>query len=137
MTVFADGTIVGPYTIVRRIAAGGMGAVYQARHTALRRDAALKVLLPHLLGDYEMIRRLDREARAIASLRHSHIVEIYDADITNEPYYLAMEYHQRGSLEQQMAELRELRDELVANFREQMVLRHRLMEIGRVRELIL
>ena len=38
---------------------------------------------------------------------------------------------------QQMAELRELRDELVANFREQMVLRHRLMEIGRVRELIL
>jgi serine/threonine-protein kinase len=106
MTVFADGTIVGPYTIVRRIAAGGMGAVYQARHTALRRDAALKVLLPHLLGDYEMIRRLDREARAIASLRHSHIVEIYDADITNEPYYLAMEYHQRGSLEQQMAELR-------------------------------
>lgn len=106
MTVFADGTIVGPYTIVRRIAAGGMGAVYQARHTALRRDAALKVLLPHLLGDYEMIKRLDREARAIASLRHSHIVEIYDADITNEPYYLAMEYHQRGSLEQQMTELR-------------------------------
>ena len=38
---------------------------------------------------------------------------------------------------QQMAELRELSDELVANFREQMVLRHRLMEIGRVRELIL
>lgn len=106
MTVLVDGAVVGAYTIVRRIATGGMGGVYQARHAALRRDAALKVLLPHLLGDAEMIRRLDREARAIASLKHPHIVEIYDADITREPYYLAMEYHVRGSLEMRLSELR-------------------------------
>ncbi len=107
MTTLAVGTRIGPYEITAKIASGGMGEVYHARHRAMQRDAALKVLLPSLAEDAEFIQRLHREAKAVAALRHPHIVEIYDANVETEPYYLAMEYLPGGSLQGQLTQLRQ------------------------------
>lgn len=76
------GTQFGPYAIERLVGSGGMGDVYQARDTRLRRVVAVKVLKQ---GFSE---RFQREARAIASLNHPHICTLYDIGSD----YLVMEY---------------------------------------------
>ncbi len=107
MSTLAPGTRVGPYEVLAKVATGGMGIVYRARHRTMQRDAALKVLLPSLVEDAEFIQRLHREAKAVAALRHPNIVEIYDANIEEEPYYLAMEYLPGGSLQAKLMQLRD------------------------------
>ena len=63
------GTVVGErYRIVSRIGVGGMGAVYRAEHTMMRRDLAIKVLLPELGGKEEFARRFEREAESASRL---------------------------------------------------------------------
>lgn len=90
---------VGPYSIIRRIGAGGMGIVYLARHRHLARNAAIKVILPEYSADRRMVRRLFTEARAIAKLRHPSIVEIFDCDILPDGRaYIVMEYLEGESL---------------------------------------
>jgi Tol biopolymer transport system component/predicted Ser/Thr protein kinase len=75
------GTRLGPYEIVMRIGAGGMGEVYRARDTRLNRDVAIKV------SAAQFSERFDREARVVASLNHSNICSLYDVG----PNYLVME----------------------------------------------
>src|ERR1700689_3151113 len=72
------GTKLGPYEILAQIGAGGMGEVYRARDTRLRRDVALKVLPAEFSRDHERRRRFEQEARAVAALNHPNIVAIYD-----------------------------------------------------------
>jgi eukaryotic-like serine/threonine-protein kinase len=72
-----SGTRFGPFEITDRIGAGGMGEVYKARDTNLRRDVAVKVLPPELSGDRERSARFEREAQTLASLNHPHIAQIY------------------------------------------------------------
>jgi serine/threonine protein kinase len=72
----APGARVGSYEVIDRLGAGGMGEVYRARDTRLGRTVALKVLRPG--ADPELLRRLDREARAASALSHPNIVQIYD-----------------------------------------------------------
>ncbi len=72
------GTALGDYTIVRRLGAGGMGVVYEARHAALGRTVALKLLSHPWLGEGES-RRFQREARLAARLEHEGIARIYEA----------------------------------------------------------
>jgi serine/threonine protein kinase len=76
------GTILsGTYEIVRRIGAGGMGAVYEARHLRLQhRRVAIKVLLRELAGDAEAFARFRREAEIGARLGHPHIINVTDWD---------------------------------------------------------
>ncbi len=70
-----SGDRIGSYEVIDRLGAGGMGEVYRARDTRLGRTVALKVLRS---ADPELLRRLDREARAASALNHPNIVHIYD-----------------------------------------------------------
>jgi serine/threonine protein kinase/Tol biopolymer transport system component len=71
------GTRLGPYEILVPIGAGGMGEVYRARDTTLKRDVALKVLPATFLRDPERMARFQREAEVLASLDHPNIGQIY------------------------------------------------------------
>src|ERR1700683_791418 len=71
------GTRLGPYEILAPIGAGGMGEVYRARGTKLKRDVALKVLPDSFANDPERMARFQREAEVLASLNHSNIAQIY------------------------------------------------------------
>lgn len=83
------GTRLGRYQLNSVIGEGGMGIVFEAEHSALRRRVAIKLLLPEL-GQVEFLERFEREARLLAGLRHPHIVEIYDFDVSDfgVPYYV-------------------------------------------------
>jgi serine/threonine protein kinase len=72
------GSRLGPYVIAAHLGAGGMGQVYRARDTRLDRDVAIKIVAPHLQRDAASRKRLEREARVIASLSHPNIVAIFD-----------------------------------------------------------
>jgi len=71
------GERVGPYEIVARVGAGGMGEVYRARDSSLGRDVAIKVIPPAFAADADRLARFDREARMLASLNHPNIGGIY------------------------------------------------------------
>ena len=71
------GTRIGPYEIVSMVGAGGMGEVYRARDTSLKRDVALKTLPESFASDSERLARFQREAELLASLNHPNIAAIY------------------------------------------------------------
>ena len=68
---------IGPYRLQRVIGEGGMGEVYRARDTKLRREVALKILPPLFAADPDRRARFTREAHVLASLNHPHIASIY------------------------------------------------------------
>ena len=70
----APDTQIGPYKIVALIGSGGMGEVYRAHDTRLRRDVALKILPASFTNDPDRLRRFEQEARAVAALNHPNIV---------------------------------------------------------------
>src|SRR5579884_3596726 len=74
----SPGERLGPYEIVERIGAGGMGEVYRARDTRLGRDVAIKILPAEVADDAKRRQRFDVEARAVAALNHPNIVALYD-----------------------------------------------------------
>jgi len=88
----STGTRLGPYEILALIGAGGMGEVYRANDTRLNRTVAVKVLNPHLAGRAEWRQRFEREARAVASLNHPHICQLYDIGHQDGIDFLVMEY---------------------------------------------
>jgi eukaryotic-like serine/threonine-protein kinase len=88
----AAGTRLGPYEITAPIGAGGMGEVYRARDTRLGRDVAVKVLPAALTSSAELRQRLEREAKTISQLSHSHICTLYDVGHQDGTDYLVMEF---------------------------------------------
>src|SRR5205085_7369848 len=74
----ALGGTLGGYTVLQRLGAGGMGAVYLARQNSLDRNVALKVLAPNLAQDPQFVARFTREAYAAAQLSHHNVVQIHD-----------------------------------------------------------
>jgi eukaryotic-like serine/threonine-protein kinase len=70
----------GRYQVVRRLGEGGMSLVYEVHHTSLKRQFALKRLLPQLMHHEEAMVRFEREAELLASLRHPHVIDIIDWD---------------------------------------------------------
>ena len=75
-----SGTKLGPYEIIEPLGAGGMGEVYRARDTRLKRDVALKVLPEAFADDPERMARFQREAELLASLNHPNIAQIYGVE---------------------------------------------------------
>jgi hypothetical protein len=76
----AAGERIGPYEVLALIGAGGMGEVYRARDTKLKRDVALKVLPDAFASDPERMARFQREAEVLASLNHPNIAHIYGVE---------------------------------------------------------
>src|ERR1700728_5150138 len=74
------GTRLGSYEILAPIGAGGMGEVYRALDTKLKREVALKVLPDSFADDPERMARFQREAEVLASLNHTHIAQIYGVE---------------------------------------------------------
>jgi len=86
------GAKLGPYEILAPLGTGGMGEVYRARDTRLDRTVAVKILPSHLSENSEAKQRFDREARAISSLSHPNICQLYDVGQQDRTSYLVMEY---------------------------------------------
>jgi serine/threonine protein kinase len=100
----APGARIGCYEVIDRLGAGGMGEVYRARDTRLGRTVALKVLRPD--ADPELLRRLDREARAASALSHPNIVQIYDVGVAAGQageHYVVMECVEGETLRRRLA----------------------------------
>jgi Tol biopolymer transport system component/predicted Ser/Thr protein kinase len=74
------GSKLGPYEILAPIGEGGMGQVYRAKDTKLKREVALKVLPDSFAGDPERMARFQREAEVLASLNHPNIAQIYGSE---------------------------------------------------------
>jgi tetratricopeptide (TPR) repeat protein len=83
---------IAGYEVLGEIGRGGMGVVYQARHRALRRLVALKMILAGPYATAQEVRRLQVEAEAIARVQHPNIVQIYEVDVHDGRPYLALEY---------------------------------------------
>jgi tetratricopeptide (TPR) repeat protein/predicted Ser/Thr protein kinase len=91
------------YKVEAVLGSGGMGVVFKARHRALDRTVAIKMLLAGSFAGPQELARFRREAEALAGLRHPNIVQVYDAgDIEGRPYF-AMEFVEGGSLAQQLS----------------------------------
>lgn len=85
------GQRLGPYDVLAKIGEGGMGEVYRARDTRLDRDVAIKVLPKGFVADPERIARFEREAKALATLNHPHIAQIYGVEESSGTRALVME----------------------------------------------
>ena len=92
------GSKLGPYEIQSSLGAGGMGEVYSARDTRLDRTVAIKILPEHLSEKPEAHARFEREARAVSSLNHPNICQLYDVGEQNGVRYIVMEYLQGETL---------------------------------------
>jgi len=82
---------LGPYEILAPLGAGGMGEVYRAQDTRLKREVALKILPEALAHDPVRRQRFEQEARAVAALNHPNIVAIYDIGSENGVLYMVTE----------------------------------------------
>lgn len=87
-----EGQYVGPYLVQREIGRGGMGVVYLAEDTRLRRNVALKALSPNLLFDDKQQARFRREATVAASLSHPAIATIYALEEVEGRFYIISEH---------------------------------------------
>jgi serine/threonine protein kinase len=85
------GKTLAHYEILAPLGSGGMAEIYRARDTKLGREVALKVLPPEWGKDDERRKRFHREAKALAALKHPHIVTLYTAEEEGETLFLTME----------------------------------------------
>ena len=87
----AFGAKLGPYEIQSQLGAGGMGEVYRARDTRLKRDVAIKILPESFAPDADRLRRFEQETQAVAALNHPNILALYDVGHHNAAPFLVSE----------------------------------------------
>lgn len=92
----------GRYRLLRELGRGGMGIVWKAWDTLLKRPVALKQVLSHTLGDREAIERFMREARAAARLHHPNIVQVHDVGVHDGKHFFTADYVDGESLDRMM-----------------------------------
>ena len=102
--VFAPGVRLGPYEVTALIGEGGMGKVWRAHHSALRRDDALKVLPDALATDADRLARFRREAQLLASLNHPNIAHVYGLEQSDGVQALVMELVEGPTLADRIAQ---------------------------------
>jgi tetratricopeptide (TPR) repeat protein len=98
-----DSLRIPGYEVQALLGRGGMGLVYQARHLRLNRLVALKMLITGAYAGPQERARFQREAEAVASLRHANVVHVYDVGEHNGWPYFTMELLEGGSLAQALA----------------------------------
>jgi Tol biopolymer transport system component len=98
------GTRLGPYDVTAQIGAGGMGEVYRATDTNLKRSVAIKILPEALATDPERLARFQREAEVLASLNHPNIAHIYGLEKSTSTIALAMELVEGPTLADRIAQ---------------------------------
>jgi len=92
-------TIVGRYAVDSVLGVGGMGVVYKAHQASVDREVAIKVLMPEMIADENLIKRFELEARASSRLSHPNTITVYDFGRENDLLYIVMELLQGASLE--------------------------------------
>jgi serine/threonine protein kinase len=97
------GTRLGVYEVTAQIGEGGMGQVYRATDTKLKRQVAIKILPPSLAADADRLARFQREAEVLASLNHPHIAAIYGLEEADGVKALVMELVEGEDLSQRIA----------------------------------
>jgi serine/threonine protein kinase len=85
------GQQLGLYEITSLIGKGGMGEVYRAHDTKLKRDVAIKIVPDEFSRDADRVNRFQREAEVLASLNHQNIAAIYDLEEANNTTFLVLE----------------------------------------------
>jgi len=98
------GTRLGAYEITGELGVGGMGEVYRATDTNLKREIAIKILPPAFASDADRIARFQREAEALAALNHSNIAQIYGLERSGDTTALAMELVEGPTLADRIAQ---------------------------------
>ena len=89
------------YTLIEEVGQGGMAVVYRAQDETLKREVAIKILHQHLAGEPESKARLEREAQAVAKLRHENILEIFDySGLSSQSSYIVTEFIDGQTLKQ-------------------------------------
>jgi serine/threonine protein kinase len=99
------GTTIGKYKLLELLGRGGMAEVYKSRHPTLGRDVTVKILHPHLAEGEGFLARFEREAKAVAAMRHPCIVQIFDYEAADEANYMVMEFIDGGTLQERAASL--------------------------------
>jgi tRNA A-37 threonylcarbamoyl transferase component Bud32 len=101
-----EGQTLGRYRVLEPLGRGGMARVYRAYHPQLDRYVAIKVLRSDLMDDEEFLARFQREARAVAALRHPNIVQVFDFDVQGGLYYMVMELLEGDTLKRRLNDYR-------------------------------
>jgi hypothetical protein len=97
------GTRIGPYEIAAQVGVGGMGEVYRAHDTKLKRDVALKILPESFASDLDRLARFQREAQVLASLNHPNIAHLHGLEESGGVRALVMELVEGEDLSQRIA----------------------------------
>ncbi len=97
------GTRIGVYEISAQIGVGGMGEVYRATDSNLKRSVAIKVLPASVAGDADRLARCQREAEVLAALNHPNIAAIYGQERTPDLTALVMDLVEGDDLSQRIA----------------------------------
>jgi serine/threonine protein kinase/predicted negative regulator of RcsB-dependent stress response len=100
---FTAGTEIGRYRILSKLGEGGMGEVYLAEDTRLRRNVALKILPADVAEDRVRMERFVQEAKAASALNHPNIITIYEIDQTESNHFIAIEYIDGQTLRERAA----------------------------------
>jgi Tol biopolymer transport system component len=98
----ASGTKLGPYEIISLLGAGGMGEVYRARDSRLKREVAIKVLPQALSVDADRLRRFEQEALATAALNHPNILAVFDIGTSEGSPYVVSELLEGETLRERL-----------------------------------
>jgi eukaryotic-like serine/threonine-protein kinase len=103
------GTTIGNYVVRKKIGQGGMGAVYLAEHPKIHRQVAIKVLLPEVSRQAEVVQRFFHEARSSSEIHNEHIIDILDfGELPDGTSYIIMEWLDGQSLREVIRQVQKL-----------------------------
>jgi serine/threonine protein kinase len=120
--IFPPGTLLGgKYRLGKVLGSGGMGAVFEAQHTLLQKRVAIKLMIPEMAEDRELLARMVREARTASATGHRNIVLVTDMGWEGNAPYLAMEHLEGVTIRQLIRERRQIPEQETSELIEQVL----------------